>query len=130
MVLSGLGAACDRLPFALVISTPVSVVAAIAGAARQGVLIKGGAFVELPGRLRAIAFDKTGTLTEGKPTVVAVIPLNGHTESEILERIASLESRSEHPLGKAILAYAQERNVPIRAAEDFQIIPERCNSPV
>jgi Cd2+/Zn2+-exporting ATPase len=110
-------------PCALVISTPVSVVAAIAAAARQGVLIKGGAFVEIPGRLRAIAFDKTGTLTEGKPTLVAVIPLDGHTESELLERIASLEARSEHPLGKAILAYAQERNVPLRPVEDYQIIP-------
>lgn len=110
-------------PCALVISTPVSVVAAIAAAARQGVLIKGGAFVEIPGRLRAIAFDKTGTLTEGKPTVAAVIPLNGHTESELLERIASLETRSEHPLGKSILAYAQERNVPTRPVEDYQIIP-------
>jgi Cd2+/Zn2+-exporting ATPase len=110
-------------PCALVISTPVSVVAAIAAAARQGVLIKGGAFVEVPGRLRAIAFDKTGTLTEGKPTVVAVIPLDGHTESELLERIASLEAHSEHPLGKAILAYAQERDVPLRPVEDYQIIP-------
>ena len=110
-------------PCALVISTPVSVVAAIAAAARQGVLIKGGAFVELPGRLRAIAFDKTGTLTEGHPKVVSVIPLNGHTETELLERIAGLESRSEHPLGKAILAYAQERNVSVRPAEDYQVIP-------
>lgn len=110
-------------PCALVISTPVSVVAAIAAAARQGVLIKGGAFVEIPSRLRAIAFDKTGTLTEGKPAVVAVVPLNGHTESELLERIASMEARSEHPLGKAILTYAQERNVTTRAVEDFQIIP-------
>ena len=110
-------------PCALVISTPVSVVAAIAAAARQGVLIKGGEFVELPGRLRAIAFDKTGTLTEGRPTVVAVIPLNEHTEAELLERIASLESRSEHPLGKAILAYAHRRNVQTRPVEDYQVIP-------
>ena len=110
-------------PCALVISTPVSVVASIAAAARQGVLIKGGVFVEVPGRLRTIAFDKTGTLTEGKPAVVAVIPLDGHTESELLERIASLEARSEHPLGKAILAYAQERGVPLRPVEDYQIIP-------
>jgi Cd2+/Zn2+-exporting ATPase len=110
-------------PCALVISTPVSVVAAIAAAARQGVLIKGGEFVELPGRLRAIAFDKTGTLTEGRPTVVAVIPLNEHTEAELLERIASLESRSEHPLGKAILAYAHLRNVQTRPVEDYQVIP-------
>jgi Cd2+/Zn2+-exporting ATPase len=110
-------------PCALVISTPVSIVAAIAAAARQGVLIKGGAFVEVPGQLRAIAFDKTGTLTEGKPTVVALVPLNGHTELELLEKIASLEARSEHPLGKAILAYAQARNVPLRPVEDYQIIP-------
>ena len=110
-------------PCALVISTPVSIVAAIAAAARQGVLIKGGAFVEIPGRLRAIAFDKTGTLTEGKPMVVGVYPLNGHTESELLERIASLEARSEHPLGMAILRFAQDRNLTIHAAEDYQIIP-------
>jgi Zn2+/Cd2+-exporting ATPase len=112
-------------PCALVISTPVSVVSAIAAAARQGILIKGGAFVELPGRLKAIAFDKTGTLTEGKPNVVAVIPWSGHTEPELLERIAGLESRSEHPLGKAILAYADQQHIPIRSAEDFQIIPGR-----
>lgn len=110
-------------PCALVISTPVSIVAAIAAAARQGVLIKGGAFVEIPGRLQAIAFDKTGTLTEGKPDVVSVIPLDGHTESELLVRIASLEAQSEHPLGKAILAYAQQRNVRIRPVEDYRIIP-------
>jgi Cd2+/Zn2+-exporting ATPase len=110
-------------PCALVISTPVSVVAAIAAAARHGVLVKGGAFIEAPGRLRAIAFDKTGTLTEGEPSVVAVLPLGGHTEGELLERVAGLEARSEHPLGKAILAHAQERGVAIRPAQDYQIIP-------
>ena len=110
-------------PCALVISTPVSIVAAIAAAARQGVLIKGGAFVELPGRIRAIAYDKTGTLTEGKPFVVEVIPLNGHTEVDFIERIASLESRSEHPLGKAIVQHARSRNASIGSVEDYQIIP-------
>lgn len=110
-------------PCALVISTPVSIVAAIAAAARQGVLVKGGAYIEAPGRLRAIAFDKTGTLTAGQPSVVAVLPLNGHTEAELLERVAGLEVRSEHPLGKAILAHAQERGVAIRPAQDYQIIP-------
>ncbi len=71
---------------------------------------------------RAIAFDKTGTLTEGKPAVVEVVPLNGHTEAELLERAASLEARSEHPLAKAIIAYAQETGVSIRPAENFQIL--------
>jgi Cd2+/Zn2+-exporting ATPase len=110
-------------PCALVISTPVSIVAAIAAAARQGVLVKGGAFIEAPGRLRAVAFDKTGTLTAGRPSVVAVLPLNGHTEGELLERVAGLEARSEHPLGKAILAYAQSQGVAIRPAQDYQIVP-------
>ncbi len=110
-------------PCALVISTPVSVVAAIAAAARQGVLIKGGVIVEIPARLRALAFDKTGTLTEGRPTVVGLFPWNGHTDEELLERIAGLEAHSEHPLGRAILAYAQQRNVSIRPAEDYQIVP-------
>ncbi len=112
-------------PCALVISTPVSIVAALAAAARNGVLIKGGLFVELAGRLKAIAFDKTGTLTEGKPKVVEVVPLNGHSEVELLERVAALEARSEHPLGRAVLTYAQEKGVTVRPAEDFQIIQGR-----
>jgi len=110
-------------PCALVISTPVSIVAALAAAARQGVLIKGGVFVEAPARLRAIALDKTGTLTEGRPGVRSVIPLNGHTESELLERAAALEARSEHPLAVAILEYARSRSVSVRPADDYQEIP-------
>lgn len=109
-------------PCALVISTPVSIVAALAAAARNGVLIKGGMFVELPAKLKAIALDKTGTLTIGQPKVVEVVPLD-HTETELLERVASLESRSEHPLAQAIVAHAKERGVTVRSAEDFQIIP-------
>lgn len=110
-------------PCALVISTPVSIVAALTSAARQGVLIKGGAFVEAPAGLRAVALDKTGTLTEGRPEVVEVLPLNGHDEAELLERVAALEARSEHPLGRAIVAYANRKQVTVPAAEDFQIIP-------
>jgi Zn2+/Cd2+-exporting ATPase len=110
-------------PCALVISTPVSVVAALAAAASQGVLVKGGIHLEAPGRLKAVAFDKTGTLTEGRPSVLAVIPLHGHEETQLLERAASLEARSDHPLAKAILDYARHRGVPVRPANNYQEIP-------
>lgn len=110
-------------PCAMVISTPVSVVAAIAAAARHGVLVKGGAFMEMPGRLKAIAFDKTGTLTEGKPAVVQVSALNGHTETELLERAAALEMHSDHPLAVAILEHASRRGIDIRPAENVRAVP-------
>ncbi|NND97766.1 MAG: cadmium-translocating P-type ATPase [Pirellulaceae bacterium] len=110
-------------PCALVISTPVSVVAALASAARNGVLIKGGVFIELPSQLKAIAMDKTGTLTQGRPAVVDVIPLNGHDDAELLTRAAALESNSNHPLARAIVAETQRRAMTIPTADQFQIIP-------
>ncbi|MFH1301582.1 MAG: heavy metal translocating P-type ATPase, partial [Planctomycetota bacterium] len=109
-------------PCALVISTPVSIVAALAAAARNGVLIKGGVFVEAPSKLRALALDKTGTLTQGKPVVTKIVPLNGHTEAELLERAAALEAHSNHPLAIAILDAAEEQQVTYQAAEAYQII--------
>lgn len=109
-------------PCALVISTPVSIVAGLAAAAREGVLVKGGEFLELPARIRAIAFDKTGTLTLGVPGVTAVIPLNGHDERELLERAAAMEANSAHPLARAIMRHAQDLGVPPLRAESFRTI--------
>lgn len=109
-------------PCALVISTPVSIVAALAAAARNGVLVKGGLFLEVPARLRAVALDKTGTLTQGRPAVVEVFPLSGHDERELLERVGALEARSEHPIARAVLAYIKDRGIEVRPAEDFQIL--------
>jgi Cd2+/Zn2+-exporting ATPase len=109
-------------PCALVISTPVSVVAALAAAARQGVLIKGGLHIETPARLKAVALDKTGTVTEGRLQVVEVVPLAGHDERGLLEIVAALEAHSKHPLAKAILAFAEARGIVVAPADEFRII--------
>jgi Cd2+/Zn2+-exporting ATPase len=109
-------------PCALVISTPVSIVAALACAARQGVLIKGGLHVETPAGLRAIAFDKTGTLTVGRLSVVAVVPLSGHDERELLARAAALEARSEHPIGRAVIERAKAAGAVVEPASDVRAI--------
>ncbi len=112
-------------PCALVISTPVSIVAALACSAREGVLVKGGVFIERPAQLKAIAFDKTGTLTCGQPTVVSVVPLAGHTEDELIERAAALEARSAHPLARAVTAHAAVRGIETRPAGDVQVLKGR-----
>ena len=104
-------------PCALVISTPVTIVAALTGAARAGVLVKGGAYIEIPGRLRSIAFDKTGTLTLGRPAVRYLQPFSGHSEEDLLARAAALEAHSNHPLARAITEFATSHGVtPIPAA--------------
>jgi Cd2+/Zn2+-exporting ATPase len=107
-------------PCALVISTPVSIVAALASAAKQGVLIKGGIYLELMSRLRAISVDKTGTLTEGHPEVQQIVALNGHSEKEVLERAAAVEARSEHPLARAVLRFSEAQGIRPEPAENFQ----------
>lgn len=109
-------------PCALVISTPVTIVAALVSATRHGILIKGGLYLEIPAHLRAIALDKTGTLTEGKPRVQTVVPLSGHTEKELLEIAAAVEIRSQHPLAHAIVQHAARANIKPAAATEFQAI--------
>jgi Cd2+/Zn2+-exporting ATPase len=109
-------------PCALVIATPVSIVSALTASARNGVLIKGGVFIEIVGHLKAIALDKTGTLTFGRPEVQEIIPLNNHTMEELLATAAALEANSEHPLAKAILQKADSQNIAVNAAKDFQAI--------
>jgi Zn2+/Cd2+-exporting ATPase len=109
-------------PCALVISTPVSIVSGLTSAARNGVLIKGGVFLEAAVRWRAMALDKTGTLTHGQPEVQEIIPLDGHSQKELLEIAATLESPSDHPLARAVLRKAWAEGVPSRGAENFLAI--------
>lgn len=107
-------------PCALVISTPVSIVSAIGNAARHGVLIKGGAYLELLGSLSAIAIDKTGTLTKGVPEVTDVIPLAELSQEEMMSVAAAIENRSEHPLAQAIVRYARKQGIVWPECDEFR----------
>jgi Cd2+/Zn2+-exporting ATPase len=108
-------------PCALVISTPVAIVSAIGNAAKNGVLIKGGSFLEIAGAITAIAFDKTGTLTEGKPKVSEVITLHS-TENQLISIARTLEEHSTHPIGLAVIDYAKEKGIASQPGEAFQSI--------
>lgn len=110
-------------PCALAISTPVSMVSGITGAAKNGVLIKGGNYIEEMAKAKVFVFDKTGTLTEGRPVVTDTLEVNDYPAKEILEIAASIESLSEHPLAKAVVAKAESESVSLKPASEFKAIP-------
>lgn len=110
-------------PCALVISTPVSIVSALAGAARHGVLVKGGIHLERLAGVRVVAFDKTGTVTTGHLTLDAVRPLGSLPAAELVRLAASVESQSEHPIAAAILKAAHTRDVRPSTPTDVRALP-------
>jgi len=111
-------------PCAFLISTPIGMVSSITSATRQGVIIKGSTHVEEMRNIKAVIFDKTGTLTEGKLEVIDVKLLDEHyTENELIQIAASLESKSTHPIGLAIVNYAQEKNITLLNISEFKNVP-------
>lgn len=114
-------------PCALALGTPATILAGVAQAARNGVLVKGGAHLENLGRLRAIAFDKTGTVTHGKPEVTDVVAFqeSGWKEADLLSLAAGAESRSAHPLAQAVVRAAQTRGVPASAMDEVESLTGR-----
>ena len=112
-------------PCALVISTPVTIVSGLAAAARQGILVKGGVYLEEGRKLAWLALDKTGTLTHGKPVQTDFALLGGSNETEVRSLAASLASRSDHPISRALADAARRDAVPLREVEGFEALPGR-----
>lgn len=109
-------------PCALVLATPTAIMAAIGQATKHGIIIKSGEALEKMGKVNTIVFDKTGTLTYGRLEVCDIIPLDKNiSEKDLLALSASAEARSEHPLGKAVAAYAKKREIPLQEVDFFQM---------
>ncbi|WP_454728069.1 MULTISPECIES: heavy metal translocating P-type ATPase [Cupriavidus] len=112
-------------PCALVISTPVSIVSGLAAAARRGILIKGGVYLEEGRKLKSLALDKTGTITHGKPTLTDAMAWGGFDLAESRALAASLAVRSDHPVSKAVSLAAQSDGLPVRDVSEFAALPGR-----
>ena len=108
-------------PCAFAIATPTAVTAGISNMARRAVLVKGGIFFELAGKIDALLVDKTGTFTLGRPRVVEVVPFDGRSEEEVLHLAAVAEKHSEHPLARSVIALARERRVEFPDPDNFRI---------
>jgi Cd2+/Zn2+-exporting ATPase len=109
-------------PCALIISTPASVLSAIAAGARGGVLFKGGAYLEKVAQVSIVAFDKTGTLTHGKPVVTNIHPLSGYSRQQLLRLAASAELPSEHHVGRAIVELARAEGIETESPDSFHAV--------
>jgi Zn2+/Cd2+-exporting ATPase len=112
-------------PCALIIATPIAYLSAIAAAARKGVLIKGGVYLEVLARCKSVVFDKTGTLTVGRPRVCEIVQLDGLPEQEALEVAGALEASSSHPLASAINAAIAERGLKVPQAAGVELVAGR-----
>ena len=110
-------------PCALGLATPVAIMVGNGLGARNGILFKTAASLEAAGRTQIVALDKTGTITSGEPRVTDILPAEGVSESELLTLAASLEQKSEHPLAKAVLAYAETETIACPDVTDFSALP-------
>lgn len=110
---------------AIVMATPVTVLASVGYGARRGLLVKGGAALEQLAKVDTVVMDKTGTVTFGRPRLTDVVPLNGLAEADLLRVVATVESRSEHPLARAIVRAAAERGVAAGEPDAFTPLPGR-----
>ena len=110
-------------PCALGLATPVAVMVGNGVGAKQGILFKNAAALEMTGKTDVVVLDKTGTITNGTPEVVDVVPGNGYSEADLLTFAASLEQYSEHPIGKAIMEYVGQKGIKPQKIEDFQVLP-------
>src|SRR5699024_7324126 len=109
-------------PCALGLATPTAIMVGTGQGAENGILIKSGEHLEKTHEMDSIIFDKTGTITKGEPEVTDVVTLNDYSENKLLEIAASVEKTSEHPLGAAIVQYAQEKDLNLIDAENFNSI--------